>query len=890
MADLRGIFNVGYDSVYRLSYNGQHPLFYSDSWSGSNSFTPSCSSDTYSNTFTNSYLFPDITLILQDGKLEINSCLLAAISPNLQLILQEESDLIVIPDLNYQNTYKFLSYLLDNPQNSSRSTTLDSDMKETLLLLGCNLFCSSHQFHQHLVEQQTSHQHNHQTSTEINTHQPQHSMILNNQQESQQNYILNQKENLPIKNSYQTNKEKTVQSTSHNIHPENASSISSNGHFDNTIHPHKIAKKRSKQFKDDATNQIIEVQINDQSIEQPNDFTYPHQLQNQLTCHSCSETGFTNIAAIVDHLRTVHCWNQSVEHCVYCDLPFMSNVECKNHEKSGCKNKHFMCFICGFNGDKRRENLLHHLMTVHQRGIQRKCPHCNHNFLTISTLEGRSEQWHHLEKCKLKISGQTNGRTSGKQVDNSGKNVEKKRKGLKKTCSQCGCQHTDDVWKHRRNCVALNSDIKHSCHFCNKGFRRLGSLGKHFSLFAKCKQNARNQLEYPGVIKSLDNPVKGLTTCADCGLKYSIKKGRQTHARNCSAFTKFKCFACNKGMNALDGFHIHFSKFPGCRAAKENKEIVAKLMERSAKPDFRVCHLCGAQYKTKETLDKHMLSHQEVVNYFYCQEADCGKQFLTAKSLDTHLRNHTMPMVICSICGKQVKQGSLGLHMVLHTGKKVSCPVCAKLFQHRGVLNKHFTACHTDKKRRRRKQGEGAGAMDNLLLEPIIQSLQDDLDHGGVQQSQQLSQQPQQLSQQPQQLSQQTQQLSQQHQQLSQQPQQLSQQPQQLSQQPQQQSQAAQLIVPQVPPSLYLMKTEGTEKMRSRQILVNSAGQIVLEHPNNQSNVLATHQPIARQDISINQPITSQDSLTYDSSAATSTIDLNPILQNNSDYHNFTNE
>jgi len=86
------------------------------------------------------------------------------------------------------------------------------------------------------------------------------------------------------------------------------------------------------------------------------------------------------------------------------------------------------------------------------------------------------------------------------------------------------------------------------------------------------------------------------------------------------------------------------------------------------------------------------------------------------------------------------------------------------------------------------------------------------------------------------------------------------------------------------------MKTEGTEKMRSRQILVNSAGQIVLEHPNNQSNVLATHQPIARQDISINQPITSQDSLTYDSSAATSTIDLNPILQNNSDYHNFTNE
>ena len=30
----------------------------------------------------------------------------------------------------------------------------------------------------------------------------------------------------------------------------------------------------------------------------------------------------------------------------------------------------------------------------------------------------------------------------------------------------------------------------------------------------------------------------------------------------------------------MDGFHIHFSKFPVCRAAPENAEIVAEIVAR----------------------------------------------------------------------------------------------------------------------------------------------------------------------------------------------------------------------------------------------------------------------------------------------------------------------
>ena len=62
-----------------------------------------------------------------------------------------------------------------------------------------------------------------------------------------------------------------------------------------------------------------------------------------------------------------------------------------------------------------------------------------------------------------------------------------------------------------------------------------------------------------------------------------------------------------------------------------------------------------------------------------------------------------MPKVICSICGKQVKQGSMPLHMILHTGKKTECNICGKMFQHKGVLNKHLKSAHNDSKTSRQK-------------------------------------------------------------------------------------------------------------------------------------------------------------------------------------------
>ena len=193
------------------------------------------------------------------------------------------------------------------------------------------------------------------------------------------------------------------------------------------------------------------------------------------------------------------------------------------------------------------------------------------------------------------------------------------------------------LWTDFQSCLLVMS------HF--QGFRRLGAVKKHFKLFEECKQHKDNQNEYQKLMKYVENDVKGRTVCQDCGCEYVTRKGPLEHRKNCSAFTQFKCFACNRGMNAMDGFHIHFSKFPACRAAPENAEIVAEIVARSQKPEFHVCYLCGAQYKAKESIEKHMLSHSETVEYFVCRQQDCGKKFVTQKNLDMHLKNHTMPKV-----------------------------------------------------------------------------------------------------------------------------------------------------------------------------------------------------------------------------------------------------
>ena len=110
-------------------------------------------------------------------------------------------------------------------------------------------------------------------------------------------------------------------------------------------------------------------------------------------------------------------------------------------------------------------------------------------------------KWPHIDKCyalKHEVK-KTNpvGRPKGSETGLSGKKI----------CDDCGGTFRDS-WKHRRQCTALNKDIKYICHECRKGFRRLGAVKKHFKLSNKCKLNSKNQHEYQKLMKYVENNIK----------------------------------------------------------------------------------------------------------------------------------------------------------------------------------------------------------------------------------------------------------------------------------------------------------------------------------------------------------------------------------------------
>ena len=67
----------------------------------------------------------------------------------------------------------------------------------------------------------------------------------------------------------------------------------------------------------------------------PADPTLDHIVSGFLSCHSCHEGEFSLRSQLMIHFNQVHCWNHPLDHCVYCDTPFMAKSVCSKHEKEG---------------------------------------------------------------------------------------------------------------------------------------------------------------------------------------------------------------------------------------------------------------------------------------------------------------------------------------------------------------------------------------------------------------------------------------------------------------------------------------------------------------------------------------------------------------------------
>ena len=107
--------------------------------------------------------------------------------------------------------------------------------------------------------------------------------------------------------------------------------------------------------------------------------------------------------------------------------------------------------------------------------------------------------------------------------------------------------------------------------------------------------------------------------------------------------------------------------------------------------DSHVCDVCGAVYKHRASLKRHLHSHARQDRVYKCD--NCGKSFQYKYLLSTHQRRqhqNTHPH-ICPQCGNVFSSlPSLTNHIRnVHQERKLSCDICGKKCKDNFALKRH---------------------------------------------------------------------------------------------------------------------------------------------------------------------------------------------------------
>lgn len=258
---------------------------------------------------------------------------------------------------------------------------------------------------------------------------------------------------------------------------------------------------------------------------------------------------------------------------------------------------------------------------------------------------------------------------------------------------------------------ALTSHIK-SCHTKRK--RRAKELNV-FPSFKKnkdgifscdqCNSNFRHRLTYRShLIKHHGLPTPYM--CSQCGKMFPAKSSLETHEVTHTNERQFKCNLCPQNYRRAADLRYHKTmqhdsgngeqfgcivckKVYKCKTSLRN-HLTSRHKPTTVDPKCHICNICGAGFKIRTFLNRHMNTHTRELEY-HCSL--CNKVYAHKSGLEYHMKSHlNIKPFKCDRCGKSfVGNQLLVSHQRTHSGEKpYCCRICHQRFSQHSIMYRHM--------------------------------------------------------------------------------------------------------------------------------------------------------------------------------------------------------
>lgn len=254
-----------------------------------------------------------------------------------------------------------------------------------------------------------------------------------------------------------------------------------------------------------------------------------------------------------------------------------------------------------------------------------------------------------------------------------------KQDGIRLKCGQCdkhfGCEN--DLNEHRKNEHNLLKPV-HTNSECKSISQTVETFLCHeCDYIGKSGQDIREHW-----IRTHCQVFK----CNDCGKFFGENAELEKHRQRVHAPARM-CEYCDKSFKTKGSYNSHL--------ASHHRDEISQLY---------TCDTCN----TRRASMKNIVSHIEKVHLGIISAGEilcdiCGKNFLTKQSYDKHKDIHSdVKLYQCDTCKKRfsTKHGYQE-HIVVHTDRvKHKCDICGKAYFDKRYLRQHKNASHSDEQRR----------------------------------------------------------------------------------------------------------------------------------------------------------------------------------------------